>query len=303
MNLGDPVDVTPFKHLYPFRSNYMDVNGLQYHYIDEGSGDPVVMLHGNPTWSFYYRNLVNGLSSEYRTIVPDHIGCGLSDKPGLDRYDFRLKSRVDDLTEFIDQLRLNKKITLVVHDWGGGIGFPYAVRHPEKIGRLIVLNTSAFFPPHNKGIPIRLRIIRNISPFAKPAVLGFNLFSAGAVYMAPRKRLSADVRKGLTAPYNTPRNRLATLKFVQDIPLKPGDPSYGIIKETSDNLHRLEGVPMMICWGKHDFVFDDAYYNEWRRRFPDAKVNYFEQAGHYILEDVPELVLSSAEEFLKNNPI
>ena len=95
------VDLTPFRHLYPFRSRYMDINGFRYHYLDEGSGAPIVMVHGNPTWSFYYRSLVQALSPDFRTIVPDHIGCGLSEKPDAGRYGYRLRNRVDDLEVFI----------------------------------------------------------------------------------------------------------------------------------------------------------------------------------------------------------
>ncbi|WP_279384383.1 alpha/beta fold hydrolase [Geotalea toluenoxydans] len=124
------MDIT--KH-YPFTGNYLDLNGLAYHYLDEGSGDPVVMVHGNPSWSFYYRNLVLALRDRYRCIVPDHMGCGFSDKPDDDRYDYTLPRRVDDLERLLDHLQLSKNVTLVVHDWGGMIGMAYAVRHPERI--------------------------------------------------------------------------------------------------------------------------------------------------------------------------
>ncbi|MBU4209443.1 MAG: alpha/beta fold hydrolase [Proteobacteria bacterium] len=124
------VDISPFRHLYPFKSHYMDLNGLKYHFVDEGSGDPIIMIHGNPTWSFYYRNLVKELSPKFRTIPLDHIGCGLSDKPDIKAYDYRLKSRVNDLEALLDYLDLKEKLTLIVHDWGGIIGMAYAVKHP-----------------------------------------------------------------------------------------------------------------------------------------------------------------------------
>src|SRR5512137_1165151 len=125
-------DITKY---YPFAGHYLDLDGLRLHYLDEGSGEPVVMLHGNPTWSFYYRNLVLALRDKYRCIVPDHIGCGMSDKPGDDRYDYTLQSRVDDLEALLDSLGVTNGITLVVHDWGGMIGMAYATRHPERIKR------------------------------------------------------------------------------------------------------------------------------------------------------------------------
>src|SRR5205823_3246531 len=111
---------------------------------------PVVMLHGNPTWSFYYRNLVLSLRDSYRTIVPDHIGCGLSDKPDDSRYRYTLESRVTDLEALLEHLGVTCDITLVVHDWGGMIGLAYAVRHPERIRRLVILNTGAFHLPRTK---------------------------------------------------------------------------------------------------------------------------------------------------------
>ncbi|MEJ2166970.1 MAG: alpha/beta fold hydrolase, partial [Desulfobacterales bacterium] len=99
-----PVDISAVKHLYPFRPHYLNISGLRYHYIDEGRGNPIVMVHGNPTWSFYFRELIKALSGDCRTIAPDHFGCGLSDKPDDHSYDFRLKNRVDDLDYFLDQL-------------------------------------------------------------------------------------------------------------------------------------------------------------------------------------------------------
>ncbi|MFH1092091.1 MAG: alpha/beta fold hydrolase [Pseudomonadota bacterium] len=298
-----PVNTRDFAHLYPFKSNFLEVNGFKYHYLDEGRGDAVIAIHGNPTWSFYYRSLVKELSSDYRVIAPDHIGCGLSDKPGDDLYHYRLQSRVDDLEALIDHLGLTNGLTLVVHDWGGAIGFALALRRPESISRLIILNTAAFFPPQKKGIPFRLRLVRSVMPFAVPAVLGLNLFARGAVYMAAKKKLPRDVRAGLLAPYNSWNNRRATLRFVQDIPLKPGDASYDLVKSVADNLHLFQNRPILICWGMRDFVFDAWYLQEWRRRFPQAEVHEFAAAGHYVLEDASEEIVRLTRDFLTRHPL
>src|SRR3954454_5514706 len=99
----------------PFPPHFLDLAGVRLHYVDEGRGDPVVMLHGNPTWSFYYRNLILALRDDYRVIAPDHVGCGLSDKPGLDQYDYSLKRRVDDLDRLLDHLAAVDNVTLVLH--------------------------------------------------------------------------------------------------------------------------------------------------------------------------------------------
>ena len=291
------VDISPFRHLYPFKSNYMDLNGLKYHYLDEGTGNPVIMLHGNPTWSFYYRSLINKLSPDYRIIVPDHIGCGLSDKPNPKRYDYRLKSRVDDLEALSKHLNLKRKISLVVHDWGGMIGMAFALKHRKIIDRLVIMNTAAFLPPGNKNLPLSLWVVRNINPLAAVTVLGFNLFSLGALFLASHKGLSSEVKAGLTAPYNSWKNRVATLKFVQDIPLGPKDPSYQLVKDVDDNLHKMKDIPMLICWGNRDFVFDNDYLEQWRRRFPQAIVHTFANAGHYVLEDETDRICALVGDF------
>jgi pimeloyl-ACP methyl ester carboxylesterase len=285
-------------HLYPFQSRFLDLDGLAYHYLDQGRGDPLLMVHGNPTWSFYFRRLVTGLSGRWRCVVPDHIGCGLSAKPGADRYGYRLQDRVDDLSRLCDHLRL-ERVTLIVHDWGGMIGLAWALADPARIARLVVLNTAGFMPPRGKPIPWQLRLIRNLPAVAVPAVLGLNLFARAALRMAPARSLPPAVRRGLIAPYNRPAHRLATLRFVQDIPLGPADPSYALVRRVDDNLHRLRGIPMMILWGARDFVFDQDYLAEWRRRFPQAEVQVLAHAGHYILEDAPRTVLKRIGDFLE----
>jgi haloalkane dehalogenase len=121
--------------------------------------------------------------------------------------------------------------------------------------------------------------------------------------MAPRKKLAPAVKQGLLAPYNCPHHRLATLRFVQDIPLAPGDPGYDIVDRTNRQLTSLAGIPMLILWGRHDFVFDVDYFNEWRRRFPDAEHHLFDDAGHYLLEDVPDRIVGLATDFMARHAL
>ncbi len=272
------------KH-YPFTGRYLDLNGLRLHYLDEGSGEPVVMLHGNPTWSFYYRNLVLALRDRYRCIVPDHIGCGLSDKPGDDRYDYTLESRVNDLERLLDRLGINAGITLVLHDWGGMIGMAFAVRHPGRIRRLVVLNTAAFHLPKEKRLPFTLRLCRDTMMGAF-LVRALNAFSLAASFIGcKRNPMPKELRRLYRLPYDSWRNRIATLRFVQDIPLVPGDRSYGLVSRTEEGLHTLTSVPMAIFWGELDFVFDRSFLAQWERRFPRAEVHGYADCGHYILED------------------
>jgi haloalkane dehalogenase len=296
------IDISGIRHLYPFKSNYAVIRGIKCHYIDEGSGNPVLMIHGNPTWSFYFRTLIRDLSTEYRAIAPDHIGCGLSGRPDERDYDYRLKSRIDDIAYLINHLELKGRINLILHDWGGMIGAAYALRDPGSINSITLMNTAAFFPPDgDMKIPLSLKMIRNKGFFGDMAVLGLNLFAKSALYMASYKGIPKDVKRGLTAPYNSWKNRTAVLKFVRDIPLSENDPSYSIVKAVDSSLHRLSEIPMLICWGKHDFVFTEIYLAEWRRRFPEAETHLFENAGHYILEDEPEKVSITVKDFLKRH--
>ena len=282
---------------YPFTSNFLDMDGLAYHYVDEGQGAPVVMVHGNPTWSFYFRHLIKGLAQEFRCVAPDHMGCGLSSKPDDNAYTFTLDSRVADFGCLMDHLELTG-IHLVVHDWGGMIGLAWAMGHLDRIASVTITNTAGFFPPGEKRIPLRLRLIRNLAPFAVPAVLGLNAFARGAVWMAPKKPLAPEARRGLLAPYDCPRHRLATLRFVQDIPLFPEDPGYATVARVSARLDRLKERPLLLLWGKHDFVCDTDSYNEWRRRFPKASARLFSDAGHYLFEDQPERTTAMVRSFL-----
>jgi pimeloyl-ACP methyl ester carboxylesterase len=288
--------------LYPFESHFLGLDGLRLHYLDEGSGDPVVMVHGNPTWSFYYRNLVKGLRGSYRTIVPDHIGCGLSDKPDASQYPYSLDRRARDLESLLDHLGLFENITLVVHDWGGMIGMLFASRNPERIKRLVVLNTGAFHLPKAKRFPPSLALVRN-TPLGPLLVRGLNAFSLGAARACVRRPMSPEVRRGYLAPYDSWANRVAVLRFVQTIPLKPGDEGYDLVTEVEDGLDQFRHLPVLICWGMHDFVFDRHFLAEWERHFPEAEVHRFDDAGHYVLEDAGDAILPLVQGFLAAHPL
>ncbi|MGC8641628.1 MAG: alpha/beta fold hydrolase [Isosphaeraceae bacterium] len=280
-----------------------DRNGLKLHYLDEGQGEPVVMVHGNPTWSFHFRRLVEALSPTCRTIVPDQIGCGLSDKPDDSRYTYTLSSRVDDLEALLDHLGIDRHITLVVHDWGGMIGLAYAARHPERISRLVVMNTAAFHMPRAKSFPWALWICRD-TPLGAWLVRGLNAFVRGtALIGCTRKRLPRAVRDAYTAPYDSWEHRIAIHRFVQDIPLRPGDRCYELVSWVESRLQLLASVPILIAWGLRDFVFDKPFLDEWIRRFPRAEVHRFDRAGHYLLEDEAETLVPLIREFIQTRQI
>jgi len=275
----------------------LDLDGMKLHYLDEGHGAPVVMLHGNPTWSFYWREMVKALRGTHRCIVPDHIGMGLSDKPSDTRYTYTLASRLRDLERLLEHAGVRENVTLILHDWGGMIGMAWAARHPEMVKRLVILNTAAFHLPKSKPFPWSLWLAR--TPLGALLVRALNMFAYGAVKTCvTRRALPPEVREALLHPYDSWAHRIAVLRFVQDIPLKVGDPSYELVDETARQLERFRGVPMQIFWGMRDFVFDQHFLTEWVRRFPDAEVMRFDDGGHYILEDATEDIVPRVRAFL-----
>lgn len=290
---------TPDPQLYPFESHYATVNGQRMHYLDEGPSDaPVlVMVHGNPSWSFYFRELVKEFSREYRCIVPDHIGMGLSERSSEARYTYTLASRVDDLEALLEQLGLTENLTFVVHDWGGMIGFAVARRHPEWVSRFVVFNTAAFRLPATRSFHWPLWFTR--TPLGGLLTRGANAFSCGAAVLGcTRRRMPAAVRAMYTGPYDSWENRLSVLRFVQDIPLQEGDRAYSIVKDVEEHLYLFSDKPVLICWGAKDFVFDDHFLNAWKRFFPRAEVHRFADAGHYVVEDAPDLIVPLMRDFL-----
>lgn len=290
------------KSLFPFDSRFINNSGFNYHYLDEGSGEPILMVHGNPTWSFFFRNLVQALKTDYRTIVPDHIGCGMSEKPSEEDYEYTLERRVKDLENLVDHLKLDK-LTLVLHDWGGMIGMAFAARNPEKIQRIVLMNTCGFHKPETKPFPWRLRICRDTRVGAF-MVRGFNAFSLSATRMCvTRRKMPKKIREAYLSPYNNWENRLAVLKFVQDIPLSKEDESFDIVTQTEEKLDLFKDLPILILWGDKDFVFDHHFLQKWQNIYPHAEVHRFEDVGHYILEDAWEEVVPLMKQFLLRYPI
>lgn len=265
---------------FPFTSHYLQLGNDRLHYIDEGSGPVIVMVHGNPTWSYYYRNIIKLLSKDHRVIAIDHMGCGLSDKP--QQYNYTLGQHVENLEKLLNSLSIHS-FSLVVHDWGGAIGMGVATKYPERIEKIVVLNTAAF---RSKRIPFRISICKYpiIGPFI---VRAFNGFAWPATFMAVTKPMPKKICKAYLAPYDSWRNRVAVAAFVKDIPLEKHHVSYSTLEKIDNGLSTLKdaGVPMLIIWGGKDFCFNTIFYDEWRKRFPEAECHMFPDAGHYILED------------------
>jgi pimeloyl-ACP methyl ester carboxylesterase len=285
--------------LYPFRSVFREEDGIRQHYVDEGPrGAPtVVMVHGNPTWSFYYRGLIQRLRPHFRVIVPDHVGCGLSDKPDDARYPYRLERRVRDLTRTLEHAGVTGPTSLVVHDWGGAIGMAWAVEHVPQLRRLVVLNTAAWPLLQGREVPAILELARSPG-VGSLLVRGLNAFALGASYLAVKRPMPTAIRRAYLAPYDSWQNRIATLRFVEDIPVRDGDPGLDVLERTSRGLASLTHLPMLVAWGMKDFVFDADYLAEWARRFPEAEVHRFPDAGHYVLEDEADAIGGLVERFL-----
>ena len=278
---------------YDFAPHFMQVDGGFMHYVDEGPRDAPVLLalHGNPTWSFFYRDVIRTFRDRMRVVAPDHIGCGLSDKPGEWSYD--LDGHIGNIARLIERLDL-RNITLLVHDWGGAIGMGAALLLSERIERLVVTNTAAF--PSSR-MPWRIRVCR-FPVLGRLAVQGFNAFAGAATFMAVERPLSKDVKRGFLWPYDNWSNRAATWRFVDDIPMGPSHRSYELLAQIGSRLDGLADRPTLILWGEKDWCFTPHFRREWEERFPEAESHPIKHAGHYLLEDARDEVLTKIEGFL-----
>jgi haloalkane dehalogenase len=288
---------------YPFTSHYLQLAAGRLHYLLEGpqAGDPIVMVHGNPTWSFFFRKLVLALRDRYRVIAPDHMGMGLSDKPAPDVYHYTLRQRIDDLERLMDLVQPAGPVTLVVHDWGGMIGLGWAVRRLERIGRLVILNTAAFHLPAGKRFPWRLTVFR-IPGLGAFLARRLNAFCRGALRACVSRPMPPEVERAYLLPYDSYEHRCAVHRFVKDIPRNQSDPAYPIVSEVQSRLGDLASRPALICWGLRDFVFDEVFLDEWRKYFPQAEVHAIADAGHYLLEDAGDEVARLVRTFLGTHP-
>jgi haloalkane dehalogenase len=298
MTGGGPAADESWRKLYPFRSQYFDQAGQRMHYLDEGQGEVLLLVHGNPTWSFLWRRLILELRDRYRLIAPDHIGCGLSEKP--QQYPYTLAQHVTNLRRLVEHLDL-KQITLVGHDWGGAIGMGAAVADPDRYARLVLMNTAAFRSPH---MPWRIRVCRT-PILGRLAVQGLSAFSQAALWMATSRpmRLSSDVRAGLLAPYDNWQHRRAIYEFVSDIPLSPRHPSFDTLLSIERQLPQLRELPTCLIWGMQDWCFTPHFLQRFQELFPGATTHPIHAAGHWVMEDAPDEVIGRVERFLQANPL
>ncbi|MEQ8790473.1 MAG: alpha/beta fold hydrolase [Pirellulaceae bacterium] len=287
-----------WRSLYPFESHEMRLGPLRYHYVDEGQGEPLLMVHGNPTWSFYWRNIVFAFRDTHRAVAVDHIGCGLSDKPT--DYEYTLERHTENLVALIEHLDLTN-ITLLVHDWGGAIGLGAAVRLPQRFARLVIFNTGAFPPPY---VPLRIRLCRT-PLLGKIALQRGNLFARAALSMATAKpeRMTPAVRQGLLAPYDNWDHRTAIYRFVCDIPFTRRHPTWETLEDLEAKLPTLADRPVQLIWGMQDWCFTPQCLDRLQAIFPNAEVHRLADAGHYVIEDAHEAITPLLRSFLERHPL
>ncbi len=281
------------RELYPFAPHWLETSAGRLHFVDEGPQDAetaVICVHGNPTWSFFYRKVIKQLAPTFRVIAPDHLGCGLSDKP--QKYPYRLADHIENLAKLVATLP-QRQLHFVVHDWGGAIGLGVAAQLAERVGKLVILNTAAFPGP----CPRRIQVCR--WPVVGPLLVrGLNGFAGPAACMAVTHPLAPAVKRGFLWPYRNWADRVAVLRFVQDIPLERNHPSAATLRLVERGLDKLRDKPTLIGWGMRDFCFTPGYLAEWRRRFPQAEVREYAEADHYVLEDAGEELIPAIGSFL-----
>lgn len=280
---------------YPFASHWLTINGRRLHYVDEGPRDAaetLLLVHGNPTWSFMWRRLIQAESAQRRCIAIDHLGCGLSD---LQPRPLRLGDHIDNLSQLVVELDL-RDVTLIGHDWGGAIGLGTLLAQRDRFRRLVLLNTGAY-PPWS--IPWRIRVCR-WPVIGRLAVQGANAFSRAALSMtlAKRQRLSPAAADGFLAPYNTWRRRAAVYQFVRDIPGRPSHPTWQTLAHLEHHLAQLTGMPKLLVWGEADWCFTPECLTRFTEIWPDADVFRLPGVGHWVLEDAPDETLAAVARFL-----
>jgi pimeloyl-ACP methyl ester carboxylesterase len=290
-----------WKDLYPFESKYLEIprsettaDWVRMHFVEKGQGDQVILcVHGNPTWSFTFRQVLLQVSDQARVIAVDHVGCGLSQKP--QKYNYSLEQHIGNLTRLMEQLDL-QRVTLLVHDWGGAIGLGAALRQPARIERLVLLNTGAFPPPY---VPWRIAACR-IPGFGKLAVRGLNLFARAALSMTLNRltHLEPSVAAGLIAPYSDWDSRVAIWRFVQDIPRRKSDATWQVLSRIEEGCSIFSNRPVRILWGTKDWCFRVECLERLKLMFPQAKVHRLEDVGHYVMEEAAEEVIADLRECL-----
>jgi haloalkane dehalogenase len=275
------------KDLYPFEPHYLELDGARVHYVDEGSGQPLLLLHGNPTWSFLYRDLIKGLSDRYRCIAPDHPGFGLSDAPT--GYGYTPAEHANVLERFVEHLDLTDT-TMMVQDWGGPIGFAVATRHPERFSAFVIGNTWAW-PKSDPGTQVFSRVLGG--PIGGYLILRRNFFVEKIIPgNVKRRKLSDAVMDAYRGPFPTPESRRPMHVFPREIL-----GSRPFLAEIERGLPALANRPALLVWPTKDVAFREPERRRWEQIFPGHRTVVLDGAGHYIQEDSPEEIIAAIRDW------
>ncbi|WP_439882851.1 alpha/beta fold hydrolase [Pontibacter sp. MBLB2868] len=276
---------------YPFQYHSFQSAHGKINYVDEGNGDTIVFVHGTPTWSFLWRQQIKALCRDFRCIAPDNLGFGLSDKPSESDFSFSPEAHAANLESLIEHLQL-KNITLIVHDFGGPIGMRYALRHPENIKRLVILNTWMWSLEKEKTL---MRISRFMS-----GSLGKFLYlklSFSAKVLLPQgyynqKHLTKDIRAHYQKPLSSTMARFGTWHFAKAL-----HDASSYFAELWKQREKLQHIPILILWGEKDKLLPLHFLDKWEKAFPEAKVIKF-KAGHFLQEEKGSEVANAIKEFI-----
>ena len=263
---------------YPFAPHWLDVDGLRMHYVDEGSGAPVLFLHGEPTWSFLWRHVIpEVVSSGRRAIAPDLIGFGRSDKPE-DQGWYTYDRHVETVTRLVVELDL-RDIALVVHDWGGLIGLRFAVENADRVARLVILDTGVWSGRAPSETWLRFRdAVRSV---------GGDLDIARLVESGTQRGLSDEIRAAYNAPFPTPESKAGVLAFPELVPVEPNHPTAAALEPVREGLARWD-KPTHVIWGAEDAVLPTAIAERFIALIPGATgPEVIPGAGHFLQEDAP----------------
>lgn len=274
---------------YPFAAHTLEVEGGRMHYLDEGSGPTILMVHGTPTWSFLYRRLIKDLSQDHRCIAMDHLGFGLSDKPT--GWSYRAADHARNLATLIERLDL-KDLTLVVHDFGGSIGLDYALDHPENVRRLVLFNTWMW--PFDDPAAIRAGKLMG-GPIGKLLYTQLN-FSPRVIVKAAwgdKRTLTPALHRHYTAVHPTPRERYGMWVFAREV--LDAAPWW---QSQWERRTRIAGIPALLLWGMRDPAIKPANLARWQSCLNDARAVTFPTAGHFVQEEQPAAVSAAVREFL-----
>ena len=272
--------------LFPFTSRYFTVGKNRLHYVDEGQGPVLLLMHACPLWSFSFRDVIRTFSSSYRVVALDQMGFGLSDKPA--DFDYRLEMHADLLEMFVHSLKLTD-ITLVMHGRGSTIGMAYAVRNPDNIRAFVTLNAMGFT---GFLLPWRLQICR-VPWLGAKIVLGLDLLTREF------RRYPEAIRTAYSLPFPDRESKVSLVRFIEDIPCVPEDDSAQSMLEVETSLWMLRGKPASIIWARRDWLYTKSSFRSWTKYFPEAEVHWIENAGRYIPEDAPDELLAILRDFLE----